>query len=306
MSYRIVVSLGGNALGYEPENQLEAVKKAADVIVELYLQGNEILICHGNGPQVGLVNLAFEYASDRLPMMPFPECGAMTQGYIGYHLQQAINNGLVKRGHKGNCLTVLSEVLVDRNDEAFFDPSKPIGDFYSQEEAQKRSLESGQGYKEDAGRGYRRVVASPKPVDILQIDAIRALIKDHIVICCGGGGIPVIEEDGDYKGIAAVIDKDRSSSLLAKMADADLLMILTAVDEVCLNYRKENEVHLARVSVDELQDYMKEDHFAKGSMYPKVEACIGFVKERKKKAIITSPALALKALNGEAGTLIEP
>ena len=259
-SKKIVVSLGGNALGYEPADQIEKVEKVADIIADLIDEGYEIIITHGNGPQVGLVNNAFEYASNnnQVPMMPFAECGALTQGYIGYHLQQTITNNLRKRKIDKKCITILTQVLVDKSDDAFKNPTKPIGTFYDKDTADKLIKETGYTYVEDAGRGYRRVVASPMPIDIIEKDSIDEASKDNIVICCGGGGIPVIEEDGSLKGVAAVIDKDRTSSLIADLLDADILLILTAVNNVYLNFNEDNEIMLTDVSSDEIRQYIAE------------------------------------------------
>ena len=305
-SKKIVVSLGGNALGYEPADQIEKVEKVADIIADLIDEGYEIIITHGNGPQVGLVNNAFEYASNnnQVPMMPFAECGALTQGYIGYHLQQTITNNLRKRKIDKKCITILTQVLVDKSDDAFKNPTKPIGTFYDKDTADKLIKETGYTYVEDAGRGYRRVVASPMPIDIIEKDSIDEASKDNIVICCGGGGIPVIEEDGSLKGVAAVIDKDRTSSLIADLLDADILLILTAVNNVYLNFNEDNEIMLTDVSSDEIRQYIAEGHFAKGSMLPKVEACLAYLKDDKREAIITSLENGSKCLKDNSGTHI--
>ena len=306
-SKRLVVSLGGNALGYEPSEQLLRVKQVADIIVELIKDGHEILIAHGNGPQVGLVNNAFEYANNngKVPMMPFAECGAMTQGYIGYHLQQSIHNKLKENNIDKDCLTVVSQVLVDENDDAFKNPSKPIGTFYDEETANRLAKETGYTYIEDAGRGYRRVVASPMPIDIIEKKAIEQLMKDNIVICGGGGGIPVINTADGLQGIAAVIDKDRTSSLLADLVDVDILMILTAVDNVYINFNLENQTKLEEIDVQTIKTYLESGHFAKGSMYPKVEACLSFLNKEGRSAIITSLDNALDALRNNTGTHIK-
>ena len=302
-SERIVVSLGGNALGYEPEEQLTNTRKAASVIADLAEEGYQIVITHGNGPQVGLVNLAFE--NSNVPSMPFAECGAMTQGYIGYHLQQCLKNELMKRNISKECISIVTQVMVDENDPAFSDPSKPIGSFLSREEAEKREKENHYVYKEDARRGYRRVVASPAPIDILEKESVSQLMKKQIVICCGGGGIPVIQTKEGYEGIAAVIDKDRTSALLADLIDADILLILTAVDSACLNYGQENETKLHQVNKKQMEEYLLQGHFAKGSMLPKVEACLSFVKDSSSRtAIITSLEQAKQAMKKETGTHI--
>ena len=303
---RYVVSLGGNALGNNSEEQKKALIKVADAIVDLIIDNNEVAIVHGNGPQVGMINLAFE-TSKETPNMPFPECGAMSEGYIGYHIQNALYNALNAKGVNKTVATVVTQVLVDPKDPLFLSPSKPIGGFYSKEDAEKISLEKGYVMKEDAGRGYRRVVPSPLPIDIIEKSAINTLMKDgQVVICAGGGGIPVIKNNNKLEGVAAVIDKDYASSKLADLINADYLVILTAVDNVSINFRKENEKKLEDVSTAELEKYLEEGHFAKGSMYPKVQACLNFVKSGKNKtAIIASLDNAKDAFKGKAGTIIK-
>lgn len=303
---RYVVSLGGNALGNNAEEQKELLKNVAKPIADLVADNNEVIIVHGNGPQVGMINLAFTDARS-VPDMPFPECGAMSQGYIGFHIQNALDNEFKDRGIKRNVTTVVSQVLVDKDDPLFLSPSKPVGAFYSKEEAENIAKTMGYTMKEDAGRGYRRVVASPLPIDIIEKESILTLVKNgHIVICAGGGGIPVIKkEDGSLEGIAAVIDKDYASAKVASLVDADYLVILTAVDNVYINFKKENERKLERVSVSEMEEYMKGDYFAKGSMYPKVNACVKFLKESKgKTAIISSLEKASLAFKEKAGTIV--
>ena len=302
---RYVVSLGGNALGNNSEEQKKALVKVADAITDLIIDNNEVAIVHGNGPQVGMINLAFE-TSKETPNMPFPECGAMSEGYIGYHIQNALYNSLKEKGVNKTVCTVVTQVLVDPNDPLFLNPSKPIGSFYSKEEAEKIALEKGYIMKEDAGRGYRRVVPSPLPVDIVEKESIKALLNNgQVVICAGGGGVPVINKDNRLEGVAAVIDKDYASSKLADLINADYLVILTAVDSVSINFRKPDEKKLENVSIKELEQYLKEGHFAKGSMYPKVEASINFVKSGKNKtAIIASLDNAKEAFKLKAGTII--
>ena len=304
---KILIALGGNALGKSPSEQLELVKKVSLIIVDLVQMGNEIVITHGNGPQVGMINLAFDNNSKSLGFnMPFAECNAMSEGYIGYHLQQSITNELKKRSINKNCVSVITQVIVDKNDKAFSEPTKPIGNFYTKEESKRLSLENNYIYKEDAGRGYRRVVASPKPIDIVEKESISNLINDgNIVIAVGGGGIPVIYDNGVLTGVDAVIDKDLSSSLLARLIDFDILLILTNIDKVYLNYNKDNELGLDILCVDDALNYIKDNQFAKGSMLPKIEACINFVKATNKQAIITSLLSAKDALIGKTGTLIK-
>lgn len=308
MKKKVVVALGGNALGNTPNEQLKLVKITAKTIVDLVQDGNQVIITHGNGPQVGMINLAMENASEEIdtPEMPFAECGAMSQGYIGYHLQQSIQEELWKRNMRKNCLTVITQVLVDKKDKAFQHPTKPIGSFYTKEEAEKISEEKGYVMMEDSNRGYRRVVPSPAPVKILELKTIRDLMNaGNIVIACGGGGIPVIQHYKGYKGIDAVIDKDKTSARLAIDLNADVLLILTAVDKVYVNYQKENEQGLKNMTLQEAKQYIKEGQFAKGSMLPKVEACIDFITHKRNgQAVITSLKKAQEALLGKNGTII--
>ena len=303
---RYVVSLGGNALGNNAEEQKKALIGVADAISELIKDNDEVAIVHGNGPQVGMINLAFE-TSKETPNMPFPECGAMSEGYIGYHIQNALYNSFKEKGINKTVSTIVTQALVDQNDPLFLSPSKPIGSFYSKEEAEKIAQEKGYVIKEDAGRGYRRVVPSPLPIDIIEKDAIKALMKDgQIVICVGGGGIPVISKGNKLEGIAAVIDKDYASSKLAELINADYLVILTAVDNVYINFRKENEKKLENVSTKEMEQYLEDNHFAKGSMFPKVQASINFVKSGTNKvAVIASLDNAKEAFKLKAGTIIK-
>ena len=309
---KIVIALGGNALGKTPEEQLSLVKKVAKIIVKLVKEGNDIVLTHGNGPQVGQIFLAMDYSSNGTtgtPSIPFPECGSMSQGYIGYQLQQCIQDELEKQKIVRSCATLITQVLVDSKDSAFQNPTKPIGMFYSREDAMKIEKEKGYTFVEDSGRGYRRVVPSPMPIDIIEKNIIKLLVNNKtLVIACGGGGIPVIKTNKIelLEGVEAVIDKDRSGALLAKEIDADVLLILTAVDKVCLNYNTENEISLDTLTVKEAEDYIKEGHFAKGSMLPKVEACIDFVRDSDKKiAIISSLEKASEAINGKTGTIIK-
>lgn len=297
---KIVIALGGNALGKTPSEQLSLVRETSKNIVDLVEMGNQVIVSHGNGPQVGMI-----YNNMVSSDMPFAECGAMSQGYIGYHLQQAIQRELATRGIKKDVATVITQVEVDKNDPGFNDPTKPIGVFYTEEEAKKLEKETGATFKEDAGRGWRRVIASPIPKKIVEIETIEKLIKsDTIVIACGGGGIPVIKEDNQYTGVAAVIDKDRTSALLALNTGADLLVILTAVPQVAINFNKPDQKNLSKLTLEEANTFIEKGEFAKGSMLPKVEACMYFVKESGNKAIITSLDAARDALNGTTGTTI--
>ena len=306
---KIVIALGGNALGNTPYEQLELVRETAKPIVDLIEQGNEVVIAHGNGPQVGMINLGMATAAEAKAIksdMPFPECGAMSQGYIGYHLQNAIGNELTKRGIKKEVATVVTQVLVDENDSAFSNPTKPVGAFYDKETAERIAREKGYKMVEDAGRGYRQVVPSPKPVDVIEKGAVESLIKDgYIVVTVGGGGIPVVRKNGLLYGTPAVIDKDFASEKLAELIDADLLFILTAVEKVAVNYKKPDEKWLSTMTVKEALKYAEEGQFAPGSMLPKVQACVKFVQSKKgRKALITSLDKALEALQGKTGTSI--
>ena len=303
---KYVVSLGGNALGNNSKEQKQALIKVAEAISDLIISGHEVAIVHGNGPQVGMINLAFE-TSKETPNMPFPECGAMSEGYIGYHIQNALYNCLKQKGINKTVCTVISQVLVDPNDPLFQNPSKPIGSFYSKEEADRIAKEKGYIMREDAGRGYRRVVPSPLPIDIIEKESIKTLLNNgQVVICAGGGGIPVIQKDNKLEGVAAVIDKDYASAKLADLIDADYLVILTAVDNVYINYKKEDEKKLTNVNKDELEKYLQEGHFAKGSMYPKVQASLNFVKSGPNKiAVIASLDNAKEAFKLKAGTIIK-
>ena len=301
---RYVVSLGGNALGNNPQEQKQALIKVAESITGLIMDGNEVAIVHGNGPQVGMINLAFE-TSKETPNMPFPECGAMSEGYIGYHIQNALCNSFKENNINKSVVTLITQVLVDSKDPLFLHPSKPIGSFYTKEQAEQISKEKGYIMKEDAGRGYRRVVPSPLPIDIIEKESIKALLDNgQVVICAGGGGIPVIKQDNKLEGVAAVIDKDYASAKLAELIDADYLVILTAVDNVYLNYGKENEVILKDVKKADMAKYLEEGHFAKGSMYPKVQAVLNFLNNKSKVAVIASLDNAKNAFKLKAGTIV--
>ena len=302
---KVVIALGGNALGLSVEEQKANARLTAKMIVDIIKMGHKVVVTHGNGPQVGLINLAFSEGkklNDKVTNMPFSECGAMSQGYIGYHLQNAIQNELIANHLSKQVVSLITQVEVSKNDKAFLDPTKPIGSFYTKEEASLLPFPT----KEDAGRGYRRVIASPKPQSILEKEQIECLIENgFVVIACGGGGIPVVNNNGIYEGIDAVIDKDYASSKLASSINADILLILTAVNNVSINFNKENEEKIIEASVSEMIEYNKQGHFASGSMKPKVEASIDFVNGNKnRKAIITSIEEASRALQGYSGTTI--
>ena len=306
---KIVIALGGNALGNTPAEQLELVRQTAKPIVDLIEEGNQVVIAHGNGPQVGMINLGMSTAAEAGAIksdMPFPECGAMSQGYIGYHLQNSIANELAARGIQKTVGTLVTQVLVDEADPAFQKPSKPVGAFYDKETADKIAAERGYTMVEDAGRGWRQVVASPAPVRIVEFDAIKDLVDDgYLVVSTGGGGVPVVEEDGGYRGVPAVIDKDRSSAKLAADFKADMLVILTAVPKVAINFNTPDQQDLDVLTVAEAAQYIEEGQFAPGSMLPKVEACIAYLQAYPEgKAIITSLENAAEAIEGESGTLI--
>ncbi|WP_282920112.1 carbamate kinase [Ignavigranum ruoffiae] len=306
---KIVLALGGNALGNSPKEQLEAVKVAASTIVDLCEAGNQIVVVHGNGPQVGVINLGMNAAAKAdigVPDFPLVECVAMSQGYIGYHLQQAITNESIKRRLSLPVATVVTQVEVDPNDQAFAEPTKPIGNFYSEEEAQVAQEEKGYMFIEDAGRGYRRVVPSPKPKSIVELNAIEKMIEDKVVVVAGGGGgVPVVYSEDTYKGVDAVIDKDSVAAKLSEDIKADSLLILTAVEKVSINFNTPNQEDIDEMTIVQAQNYIKEKQFAPGSMLPKVESCIAFVEGNPEgTAIITSLEKAKEALNGETGTRI--
>ncbi len=307
MSKRIVIALGGNALGKTPYEQLKLVEQTAKPIVDLIEQGNQVVIAHGNGPQVGMIHLGMSTAAEAGAIksdMPFPECGAMSQGYIGYHLQNAIGNELAARGIQKEVATIVTQVLVDENDPAFQNPTKPIGSFYDKETAERIAKEKGYTMVEDAGRGYRQVVPSPKPVDVIEKNMVNTLISDgYVVITVGGGGIPVVRRDGKLYGTPAVIDKDFASAKLAELVKADALVILTAVDRVAINWGKPDQKSLPEMTVEQAERYCGEGHFAPGSMLPKVKAAISFAKTGG-EAIIASLENAGKAVKGESGTVV--
>ena len=304
---KIVIALGGNALGNTPEEQLELVARTAKPIVDLIEQGNQVVIAHGNGPQVGMINLGMSSAAQANVIrasMPFPECAAMSQGYIGFHLQNRIGNELAARGLKKEIVTLVTQVLVNEDDPGFSNPTKPIGSFYSREDAERIEAEKGYRMAEDGGRGYRRVGPSPKPVDVIEKETVAELMESgSIVITVGGGGIPVIRKEGKLEGIAAVIDKDFASAKLAELIHADMLFILTAVDRVAINWGKPDQKALSQMTIREAEQYCREGHFAPGSMLPKVQAAVSFAKTGG-TATIASLDKAVLALKGISGTRI--
>ncbi len=306
---RMVIALGGNALGSNPAEQQEAVKSTASSIVDLLENGHQITLAHGNGPQVGMINLAFEVSAaspEGTPEMPFPECGAMSQGYIGYHLQNAIREEMKSRNVDKNAATVITQVVVEEDDPAFENPTKPIGAFYTEKEAEELRTSKGYDMVEDAGRGYRRVVPSPIPVDIAEKDIISDLVSNgEVVIACGGGGIPVVRTGDGLKGVPAVIDKDYASEKLAELLDADYLVILTAVEQVAINFGTPEQKDLDKMDLKTAEKYCEEGHFAPGSMLPKVKAAMKFAESGEgRKSLITSLEKARAGLKGETGTLI--
>ncbi|MDY5986019.1 carbamate kinase [Sporofaciens sp. SGI.106] len=305
---KVVIALGGNALGKDVEEQKEAVAKTAKVIVDLHEQGLDIIITHGNGPQVGMIQNAMDnlvVMHENYKQVPLPTSVAMSQGYIGIDLQNAIKYELYSRGIDGKVSTILSQVEVDKDDEAFKNPTKPIGRFLTKEEADENEA-NGVRCMEDAGRGYRVVVASPMPKRIRELETIKTLVgAGHIVITCGGGGIPVVSENGKLVGVNAVIDKDNASSLLAAQLGADYLVILTAVEKVAINYGKENQEWLSDLTVDQAKEYIAQEQFAKGSMLPKIEAAIRFAESGEgRHTLITLLDKAAAGIAGETGTVI--
>ena len=311
MSKRIVIALGGNALGNTPYEQLALVTETAKPIVDLIAQGNEVIIAHGNGPQVGMINLGMSTAAEAKAIksdMPFPECGAMSQGYIGYHLQNAIGNELTSRKMDKDVATVVTQVLVDEADPAFQHPTKPVGAFYDKETADRIAAEKGYTMVEDAGRGYRQVVPSPKPIDVIEKNTVKALVDNGtVVITVGGGGIPVVKQgEGSYVGVSAVIDKDYASECLAEIIDAEYLYILTAVDRVCINFNKPDQKEIKEMSCREAEAYAQQGQFAPGSMLPKVKASMKFAASKaERKAVICSLEKAALALSGKSGTIVK-
>lgn len=308
---RIVIALGGNALGNNAEEQQQKIAEACPALIGLIGQGHEIIVTHGNGPQVGMINLAFDVASsdnDKVPPMDLQECTAMSQGYIGYHLQKGIRAELRKRGMPWQVASVVTQVVVDPKDPAFTNPAKPIGAFYTKEKADQLAKENPHWtFKEDANRGYRRVVPSPIPQEIVERKSILNLLdNEYIVIACGGGGIPVIQDQsGNLTGVPAVIDKDYAAAALAQAVGADYLFILTAVDHVCVNFGKPDQKELTAMTLQEAQTYLDQGQFADGSMGPKVKAAMSFVKSGgNRRAVIASLDKAPLAMKGESGTLI--
>ncbi|WP_258358580.1 carbamate kinase [Moorella sulfitireducens (nom. illeg.)] len=312
MSRLAVVAIGGNSLIKDKNHiglmdQLETVKETCCNIAEIVEKGWNVAITHGNGPQVGFLIRRAELASRELPLIPLEFAVADTQGAIGYMIQQSLMNEFQRRGIKKQAVTLVTQVVVDKNDPAFQKPTKPIGSFMTKEEAERHAKEDGWTVVEDAGRGWRRVVPSPEPQRIVEKEAIKDLIaKGYIVVCIGGGGIPVIEKSGKLEGIAAVIDKDYASSLLARQIEADALVISTGVNKVSINFGKPEQKELDKMTVAEAEAYMAAGHFPPGNMGPKIEAIIRYLKNGGKEGIITSPTEIVNAIEGKSGTRIVP
>ena len=311
MGKRIVVALGGNALGKNLPEQMAAVKHTSKAIVDLIAEGNEVIVAHGNGPQVGMIQEAMTQLtrSDPEKYIPCPlsVCVAMSQGYIGYDLQNAIREELANRDIHHGVTTVLTQVEVDPNDPAFENPTKPIGAFMTKEEADRMVAERGYTVVEDSGRGWRRVVASPKPQAIVELDTIRSLVEaDHVVIACGGGGIPVYHTEGHHlKGAAAVIDKDFAAARLAEQLDADALVILTAVEKVAIHFGKPDQTELDELTSETAQRYIEAGEFAPGSMLPKVQAALQFAQSGPgRMSLITELDRAADGIAGKTGTIV--
>lgn len=311
MKEKIVIAIGGNAIISEgqkgtAEEQYNNINKMCPYIADLIEEGYRIILTHGNGPQVGNILLQSEAAKDKIPVLPIDICVAKTQGQLGYMIKQSLENLLRKRKIKRDVACILSQVVVDENDSAFNSPTKPIGPFYSKEEADEITKTKNYIMVEDSGRGYRRVVPSPKPLDIVEQSAVKTLADNGtIVITVGGGGIPVAEDNGMLKGVEAVIDKDYASSLLANQIEAEFLVILTGVPQVAINFGKPNQEFLSKMSLEEAKKYYEEGQFPKGSMGPKIEAGIEYLTRGGKKVIITSLDLLKDAIEGKAGTTIE-
>ncbi|MDR1014526.1 MAG: carbamate kinase [Coriobacteriales bacterium] len=310
MSERIVLALGGNALGNNLIEQRLAVAAAAVPIADLIEAGHEVVICHGNGPQVGMIDLAFEAAShtvDTVDAMPLSTDGAMSQGYIGFGIQKALYRELRQRSIDKVAASIVTQVLVDPDDPAFKNPVKPIGSFYTQEEAEAiMQADPSITLRQDAGRGWRRVVASPEPLEIIEIEVIRSMVEcGHVVVACGGGGLPVVRDGAGLLPWEAVIDKDSAGELLAESVDASTFMILTVVERVAIDFGKPTERWLSRLSLEEAEAYCAEGQFAPGSMLPKVQAAMRFVRAHpERKALITSLEHALDGIEGRTGTLV--
>lgn len=310
MSKKIVVALGGNAIlskDASAKAQHDALNKTAEYLAQFIEKGDNLIISHGNGPQVGNLLLQQQASdSDKNPAMPLDTCVAMTEGSIGYWLQNALGSVLKKRGIKKEAITVITQVIVDENDPAFKNPTKPVGPFLTKQEAEAQMKKKGTKFIEDAGRGWRKVVPSPKPISIEESDAVKKLVEDGFIpVSVGGGGVPVVQKGDSLVGVEAVIDKDYASEKLAELVQADILLILTAVDNVFIDFNKPTQKKLGRVTIGQMKKYILENQFAKGSMLPKVQAAVQFVEHSNKgEAIITSLENVKNLLDGESGTII--
>lgn len=305
---KIVVAVGGNALGNNPQEQKEIVKVTAKNLVDMVENGHNLVVVHGNGPQVGMINQAFSiaHANDKnSPLVDFPECGSMSQGYIGFHLENAIVNEFNKRKAQHEVATLVTQTIVDKNDAAFKNPTKPIGMFYDKAEADVLTKQNGWDMKEDSGRGWRRVIASPKPIDIVEKNVISTLLKANTtIIAAGGGGIPVYLDQTSYHGIAAVIDKDFAAAKIAEIIQADKLIILTAVDKVMVNFKKPDQKALDKISISEVETLIEQGQFGEGSMLPKVQAAVSFLVNGGQESVIGSLEESEKVIKGLSGTII--
>jgi carbamate kinase len=313
MDKLVIIAIGGNSLIKDPQHmtvydQYKAAGETSEHIAGIVAEGYRVVITHGHGPQVGFILLRSEMAKEVLHEVPLDTCGADTQGAIGYQIAQTLSNELRRRGIPKTVAAVVTQTVVDRNDPGFQNPSKPIGPFYTQESAQKYQENEGWVVREDAGRGWRRVVPSPEPLEIVEEAAIRHLLdREVIVVAVGGGGIPTIRKDnGDLEGVGAVIDKDRASCLLAKNLGADMFLVSTAVDKVAINFGQPDQRDLDEITVAEAKRYMEEGHFAPGSMKPKIEAALDFLEHGGSRVVITQPHLLEEALKGATGTHIVP
>ena len=307
---RIVMALGGNAI-LQPgqagtfEDQMENVRRTCRQVARVLRQGHEVVITHGNGPQVGNILIQNEAGRGSVPPMPLDVCGAESQGFIGYMIEQGMTEAMEEAGIRREVVAIVTRVVVDANDPSFSKPSKPVGPFYTEEEARRYMAEKGETWKEDAGRGWRKVVPSPDPSDIVEKAAIQVMVEaGFLVVACGGGGIPVVRDGGSYRGVEAVIDKDLAGQRLATALKANLLVILTDVPRVCLNYKTPEEVQLGRLTATEAREYLTQGHFGSGSMEPKVRAAVRFVEAGGEGAVISSLDKAVEAISGSEGTWI--
>lgn len=305
---KIVVAVGGNALGNTPDEQKKIVKVTAKNLADIVAAGNDLVIVHGNGPQVGMINLAFDTAHNsdpKSPIVDFPECGSMSQGYIGFHLQNAIQAELDSRKIKKSCVSIVTQTIVSKDDTAFKNPTKPIGSFYDEKTAKEFEKTKKWSIKEDSGRGWRRVIASPKPIDIVEKELVLKMVENGFVtITAGGGGIPVLQTPNGYEGVAAVIDKDFAAAKVAEIIKADQFIVLTAVEQIMINYGKPNQTALSSITLKEAEKHIADNQFAPGSMLPKVQAAMSFVQSTGLPAFVGSLESSEKVIKGTSGTKI--